>query len=64
MAESATSLTINEKREAMGYQPIPGGDVLLVPSGMISLADASAPLDMGVSEVDQKALRIVAGYEN
>ena len=66
MAEASTSLTINEKREAMGYQPIPGGDVLLVPSGMISLADASAPLDMGMGmdAVDQKALRIVAGYEN
>lgn len=64
MAEASTSLTINEKREAMGYQPIDGGDVLLVPSGMISLADASAPLDMGLDVVDQKALRIVAGYEN
>jgi len=33
---------------------------------MISLADASAPLDMGMGmdAVDQKALRIVAGYEN
>ena len=64
MAEASTSLTINEKREAMGYQPIDGGDVLLVPSGMISLADASAPLDMGLDAVDQKALRVIAGYES
>ena len=63
MAEASTSLTINEKREAMGYEPIEGGDVLLVGSGMISLSDASAPLDMGFNDVDAKALRIVAGYE-
>ena len=66
MAETSTSLTINEKREAMGYGPIDGGDVLLVPSGMISLADATAPIDLGLGmpdEVDQKALRLIAGYD-
>lgn len=63
MAEASTVLTINEKREAMGYEPIDGGDVLLVPSGMISLDDAAMPLNLGLDDVDQKALRVVAGID-
>ena len=63
MAEASTVLTINEKREAMGYEPIDGGNTLLVPSGMISLEDAAMPLDLGLGSVDSKALRIVAGID-
>jgi len=33
-------LTINEKRESVGYGPIDGGDELLVPSGQIPISDA------------------------
>ena len=44
MVEKSTFLTINEKREQMGLEKTPGGDVILVQASMI-------PLDMaGVSE--------------
>jgi HK97 family phage portal protein len=35
--EQSNSLTINEKRERMGLEPVPGGDVVLVPSSMVPL---------------------------
>ena len=44
MANNSTDLTINERRELKGFEPIEGGDVLLVGMGQISLGDASAPL--------------------
>jgi len=34
-------LTLNEKREKVGYSPIDGGDVLLIPSGLIPIEDAA-----------------------
>ena len=65
MAEASTVLTVNEKRDAMGYEPVKGGDVILVPSGMISLSDAVSPLSgFSTDPVDQKALRRAAGYED
>jgi HK97 family phage portal protein len=44
MADKATDLTINERRAMKGYEPIDGGDVLLVASSGIPLAMASEPL--------------------
>jgi HK97 family phage portal protein len=44
MADKATDLTINERREMKGYDTIPGGDVVLVGSGMIPLGMAVEPL--------------------
>lgn len=38
-AEDSNFLTINEKREMVGKDPIPGGDVLLVPANMIPLGE-------------------------
>lgn len=35
--EKSNSLTINEKRERLGLEPVPGGDVVLVPSSMVPL---------------------------
>ena len=55
-------LTINEKREAMGYDTVEGGDVVYIGMGEIPLGmefDAAGPIDA----VDQKALRMIAGYE-
>lgn len=46
MADKSTDLTINERRELKGFEPIEGGDVLLVGMGQISLGDAAAPLDV------------------
>lgn len=45
MADNSTDLTINERRELKGFEPIEGGDVLLVGMGQISLGDATALLD-------------------
>lgn len=43
MVEKSTNLTINEKREAMGYEPIDGGDTLFVPMSSIPLTLANEP---------------------
>jgi HK97 family phage portal protein len=43
MADKATDLTINERRELKGYKPVDGGDVLLVNSSQISLDTATEP---------------------
>lgn len=39
-------LSINEKREALGYEPIPGGDELMLPMGLMPLDQAQAPPDI------------------
>lgn len=42
MVNDANFLSINEKREALDYEPTEGGDVVLVASGMVPLEDAGA----------------------
>ncbi len=44
--DGATFLTTNEKREALGYEPIEGGDTLMVPAGNLPLSFASEPPDL------------------
>jgi HK97 family phage portal protein len=46
MADRSQDLTINEKREMKGYEPIPGGDVVMVQSSLVPLAFAS---DVGLA---------------
>jgi len=41
MADKSIDLTINERRELKGYDPIEGGDVVLIGSGLIPLNEAS-----------------------
>jgi HK97 family phage portal protein len=41
MVNASTVLTINEKREAMGYDPIIGGDEVFIGMGQIALGDAA-----------------------
>ena len=48
--DGASFLTINEKREALGYEPVDGGDTLLVPAGNLPLSFASEPPDIGGSQ--------------
>ena len=40
--DTMQSISTNEKRQAMGYEPVDGGDVLLVNSGLIPLEMAGA----------------------
>lgn len=47
--QGATFLTINEKRTSLGYEPVEGGDTLLVPSNLLPLND---PLDGLMDEVE------------
>jgi HK97 family phage portal protein len=41
--QDAQFLTINEKREAVGYENVPGGDVLFVPATLLPLEFAAEP---------------------
>lgn len=43
MLDKTASLTLNEKREAMGYEPVDGGDDVMVPMSSIPLASAMLP---------------------
>lgn len=45
MVEGSASLTINEKRQAMGYPPVNGGDQLLVAMGQVPLESADPGLE-------------------
>ena len=59
MADASNDLTINERRALKGYEPIPGGDVVLVNAGMVSLDMAgglSAPLPPDMTKSDLIAL--------
>ena len=56
MADRATDLTINERRELKGYKPIPGGDALLVNASQISLDMATEPLTPDPAQTVQPEL--------
>lgn len=56
MLDATQSLTLNEKREAMGYPPVDGGDVLMVPMSSIPLSQAQEPPAPPVSEPSQDGL--------
>lgn len=62
MADRATDLTINERRAMKGYEPIAGGDILLVGLGQMPLSDAAEPIS-APDDVDMKAMARIAGYE-
>jgi HK97 family phage portal protein len=69
MADSSNDLTINERRAIKGYEPIAGGDVILVSSSQITLgmavADISTPVapDAGLTASDLKALAYGLEYK-
>jgi len=64
MADKATDLTINERRDMKGYEPIQGGDVLLVASSGIPLAmasdDGSAPMEGEVAAPESDDIQATA----
>lgn len=66
MADRATDLTINERRAMKGYQPIQGGDVLLVGLGQMPLSDAAQPITPpadGTKDIDLDLMAKIAGYD-
>lgn len=63
MADRATDLTINERRAIKGYEPIEGGDVLLVDLGKMPLGDAALPLDDGMKLDAQTMHRVAYGTQ-
>jgi HK97 family phage portal protein len=50
--EKSNAMTINEKREAMDLPPVPGGDVVLVPSSMVPLEVAGSMPEGGPEPQD------------
>ena len=63
MADSATDLTINEKRAMKGYDEIEGGDQILVQSSMIPLNMATASFSFEPDTATAEELRAIAyGY--
>ena len=69
-AQEATFLTINEKREMIGYDQNDDGNVILVPAGMVPLSQAVQEIDFDiegeVEEVteDDKEYRLMMGFED
>jgi hypothetical protein len=51
MADASNDLTINERRAMKGYEPIPGGDTILVNASQIPLQANFAVNDMTTDEV-------------
>jgi len=52
----ADFLTYNEKREAVGYDNVEGGDVILVSATLLPLESASEPLPEADSKADSKEI--------
>ena len=47
MLDTLQSITVNEKRTAMGYEPKDGGDELLVNSSLVPIEMAGQTPQMG-----------------
>jgi HK97 family phage portal protein len=68
-AEESNFLTINEKREMVGKDPVPGGDVLLVPANMLPLGGEPVPQEPEpgqagkILNMDDKQARVLMGIE-
>ena len=67
--EGANFLTINEKREAVGYEDVPGGDVLWVPLTQVPLEvavdqDEDDPVEDDATKRLVKRLALTNGHAN
>jgi HK97 family phage portal protein len=52
--QSADFLTTNEKREALGYEPVAGGDQVLAPANLLPIAYTTEPTgDEGAAETEK-----------
>lgn len=54
MLNQSEFITVNEKREATGYQPVNGGDEVLVASSDIPISDAGAAISGGQEPDDEQ----------
>ena len=63
MADKSQDLTINERRELKGFEPIPGGNVVLVGINQIGLGENVDDND-GLPEEDLKALAYGVGFKD
>jgi HK97 family phage portal protein len=57
----ASFLTTNEKRAALGYEPVPGGDELMVPAGNLPLSFAAEPPEFGPAMTPDEAADAATG---
>lgn len=63
MADKSQDLTINERRELKGFEPIPGGDVVLVGINQIGLGESVSADGAMMDDEDAKALAYGLGYK-
>lgn len=63
MADKSQDLTINERRELKGFEPIPGGDVVLVGINQIGLGESVSDDGAMMDDEDAKALAYGLGYK-
>lgn len=61
MADLSMDLTVNERRELKGYEPIEGGDVLLIDASKIPIDEASIDVSFD-GQQNVKKLAEIAGY--
>lgn len=60
MLQDSKVLTVNEKREAMGYDAVKGGDEIFMPMGEVPMGSNTQQRLM--EDVDSKTLADIAGY--
>ena len=53
--QTSTFLTVNEKRQRLGFEPVPNGDVILTGMGNVPLDDITTPPDQLLPTVDPLA---------
>ena len=56
MADQSNDLTINERRAMKGYEPVPGGESVMVPANLLPIDFADSVELSGHSPIDLKAL--------
>jgi HK97 family phage portal protein len=60
MLDKTASLTLNEKRAAMGYEPVKGGDVVMVPMSTMPLGMAQEPVAPPTEELTPEDIKALA----
>ena len=53
--QASTFLTVNEKRQRLGFEPVPNGDVILTDMGNVPLEEVATPVGDLMPTVDPLA---------